>query len=144
MTGRNSTGQAIRCPYCGQPLPRPLLSRKVRIGLALLLVAYVSLSVILLGLSTPPGLKRACLRQPPALQPEYCRDSRVYNFLKPLTDLPVTQILVGGGLTAGLLIFYWDGLQEMIAGWRGGRSDNGLHHQHCRRCGREWDSPRGG
>lgn len=148
--------RASICPACGRPLKAGFfqftLHPTVKLILVILLLSYIGLSILFLALSTSPDHRRGCGPTDYRISvfpiyprdPERCQPGEVYLALKPLSQKPVVQVLVAGGLLAGILIFYWDWAQNLVEGWRKKRAEadekEGKPKPHkCRTCGRTWD-----
>jgi hypothetical protein len=156
MTDHPKNQRDTICRTCGRPLKAGFfqftLNPTVKLILVFLLLSYISLSILFLALSTPPELRRGCgplgyrisLNPIYKRDPERCQPDDVYLALKPLSKMPVVQVLVAGGLLAGVLLFYWDWAQTLVANWRKKRAEadqkEGKPKPHkCRTCGRTWD-----
>lgn len=135
------------CPSCGEPVRfgflRFRISDKVKIFLALFLVGYFILSLLILAaISHATGNGRGCRRYDYIHQPDYCKDTEFKLSVRPLNDDPALQVFVGVGLAAGVLLFYWDWLQDVYENWQ--RKWGKVIQKHgkiytCRNCGRQWD-----
>jgi hypothetical protein len=152
MNNENDHVKSPVCPSCGQPEKRGFrLSNTVKMVLALLLVGYAVLSVMIFLAGTPPEMRKGCGSFDYRIQlpfftpnPERCRESESDLWLKSLLNEPGFQIFIGGGLAAGLLIFYYDWFEDLYQKWKIKRETSELefdrHHKHkCRNCGFEWN-----
>jgi predicted RNA-binding Zn-ribbon protein involved in translation (DUF1610 family) len=152
MKPENDNRPVPQCPSCGLPIKRDFrLSNSVKMVLALLLVGYAVLSVMIFLAGTPPEMRKGCGSFDYRIQlpfftpnPERCRETDSDLWLKSLLSEPSFQILIGGGLAAGFLIFYVDWFQELYRKWRTKRSetfseDIHRHKYKCRKCGYQWN-----
>lgn len=136
------------CPTCGQPVKPSFLyfkiNEKVKLLFFVLLIGYVILSIFVLATSMPPEMRRGCNRYPPHQLPDRCKDDKLYSLLQPLYKEPVFQVFIGSGAAAGLLIFYWDWLQNIYENWQRKRKNliqksRKLYKYECRHCGQQWN-----
>ena len=141
------------CPSCGQPVKVGLfkINEKIKMLLAVLLIGYVLLSVILMGLSTPPELRRGCgpidwRWQIPfgTPDPNRCKDTEFTLWMKQINKMPAFQIFVGGGLATGIFVLYWDWFQDGYQNWQKKRNHPLQESKkrvpyRCHNCGKQWD-----
>lgn len=155
MKDRSKNQRAPVCPSCGQPV-RPgflhfRINDTVKLVLVVLLLGYVILSVMLLALSAPAEFRKGCGSFDPRWQipfiapnPDRCRETDFDKLMEPVYHNPAFQIFVGSGVVLGVLIFYWDGVQQMYENWQKKREaplqkqKNAYKHK-CRYCGRQWN-----
>ncbi len=141
MDGSKQRRRVPTCPACGQPVTLDLSHLTARDTVKLLLVlsllGYVILSLFLLAMSTPPELRRGCNNPSLQRQLDRCRPSEFDTWFQPLSKKPAFQIFVGGGLAAGVLIFYVDWIQNIYEGWQ--RNRGKIFQYECRHCGRQWN-----
>jgi hypothetical protein len=125
----------IVCPSCGQKVSESLFStpgKVLKFVLVMSLLAYISLSVLALVVTTPANLRRIKGAMP------------FDSWIQPLAASPLFQFLVAGGLLAGVLLFYIDAAWVKFERWKKKRNpkpDTELSARHyiCRNCGCEWD-----
>jgi len=152
MNDENGNQSTPKCPSCGTPLRHGFrLSNTVKMILALLLVGYAVLSVMIFLAGTPPEMRKGCGSYDYRIQlpfftpnPERCQETESYLWLKSLLNETGFQIFIGGGLAAGLLIFYYDWFEDLYQKWKAKRVESNprmdQHYKHkCRNCGREWN-----
>jgi hypothetical protein len=155
MTDRKENHRVPICPSCGEPVSYGFLhlkiGDKVKTVFVLLLIGYVILSIFLLVMSVPPDLRRGCTTYDPRWQlpntappADRCQDNEFTLWLKSLNMEPAFQVFVGGGIATGVLIFYWDWLQNNNRNWQSKRErpnqESGKKYTHeCRHCGRQWN-----
>jgi hypothetical protein len=148
MTNRGKNHQATVCPFCGQPVTfgflRFKISDKVKILLAVLVIGYAILSISILAMVLPPELRKYCNHYDYQHQPDYCKDNEFTLSVQSLNKELALQIFVGGGLAIGVLIFYWDWLQNMYENWQRKRGKLVQKHEEmykykCRHCGWQWN-----
>ena len=148
MTSREKK-QIPVCPSCGQPIRsgffRFEVSDKVKVVLALLMIGYFALSLlIMVAISPATGRGRGCRRYDYTHQPDWCKETEFKLSVRLLNDVPALQVFVGGGLAMGLLVFYWDWLENMYENWQQKREklvqERGKIYKYmCRHCGRQWN-----
>jgi hypothetical protein len=136
------------CPSCGQPVASGFLrfkiSDKVKIWFGLLIIGYLILSILILAIVSPPQDRRHCNRYDYQHQPDYCKDTDFTLWVRPLNDIPALRVFVAGGLAAGVLLLYWDWLQNLYEEWQRKRGKLAQKHgkiykYKCRHCGQEWN-----
>ena len=101
MTDKQKDHLKPICPSCGQPFTFSLVD-KVGFIVFTLLLGYVLLSMILFMMSLPVGLRRHQTNPAPW-----------DLWMQPLSNEPIFQIFVGGGLVIGVLMIYWNWLQNI-------------------------------
>jgi hypothetical protein len=141
--------QAPVCPSCGRPVRfgflRFRISDKVKILLALLVIGYFILSLlILVAVSPATGTGRGCRRYDYIHQPDWCKDTEFKLWVRPVNDEPALQVFVGVGLASGVLLLYWDWLQDRYENWQRKRGKTVQKHgtiykYKCRYCGQQWN-----
>ncbi|CAG1013339.1 hypothetical protein ANAEL_04673 [Anaerolineales bacterium] len=150
MTSGEKKRQTPVCPSCGQPVRFRLLNfkinDKVKILLILLAIGYFTLSLLIMVVISPrqTGLGKACRRYDYIHQPVWCKDTEFKLSVRPLNDIPALQVFVGVGLAVGILLLYWDWLQELYENWqrKPGKPVPKVvktYKYTCRNCGREWN-----
>lgn len=140
------------CPSCGASLREGFrLNNTIKTILALLLVSYAVLSVMIFLAGTPPEMRKGCgsfdyrLHVPYVTpNPDRCRETDSYLWLRSLLNETGFQIFIGGGLAAGLLIFYYDWFDGLYQKWKAKRVGQNTeidrrYKRKCRNCGREWN-----
>lgn len=149
--GSDKVTKSPVCPSCGTPLRRGLrLNETAKMVLAILLVGYVVLSTMIFLASTPPEMRKGCGSYDYRIQvpfvtpnPERCRETESYLWLKSLLNEPGFQIFIGGGLAAGILIFYVDWFEEQYRKWKEKQASSNPDYERslkykCRNCGYQW------
>jgi hypothetical protein len=145
MTNGTKNHQTPVCPSCGEPVHPGFLrfkvSDKVKTSFAALLIVYVILSISILAITLPPQLRKYCDHYDYQHQPDYCKDDEFTLWVQPLNKEPVLLAFIGSGLAIGVLIFYWDWLQDFYENWQRKRGKviqkNKKAYKHkCRHCGR--------
>lgn len=152
MINENDHKRSPVCPSCGETVNRGFrLNNTVKMVLALLLVGYVVLSVMIFLAGTPPEMRKGCGSFDYRIQlpfftpnPERCRETDSDLWLKSLLNETGFQIFIGGGLAAGLLIFYYDWFEDLYQKWKARHVEsnsnfNKPYRHKCRNCGREWN-----
>lgn len=142
--------RAFVCPSCGQPVRfgflRFKVSDKVKIALILLVIGYFILSLLIIVVISPRqiGMGKTCRHYDSLHQPEWCKDTEFKLWVRPLNDNPALRVFVAAGLAAGVLLLYWDWLQNLYENWQRKRGKavekrRKAYQYKCRSCGREWD-----
>jgi hypothetical protein len=138
------------CPSCGQPVRfgflRFKVSDKVKIALILLVIGYFVLSLLIITVISPRqiGAGKSCRGYDYIHQPDWCKDTEFKLWVRPLNDNPALQVFVAGGLAAGVLLLYWDWLQNLYENWQRKRGKPigevvKKYKYTCRSCGRQWN-----
>jgi hypothetical protein len=152
MKNKNGYIKSPVCPSCGQPLRSGFrLNNSVKMVLALMLVGYAVLSVMIFLAGTPPEMRKGCgsfdyrLHVPFVTpNPVRCQETESYLWLKSVLNETGFQIFIGGGLAAGLLIFYFDWFEDLYRKWKAKRLDQdpdsaGSYKYTCKNCGHQWN-----
>jgi uncharacterized membrane protein (Fun14 family) len=138
------------CPSCGQSVPlgylRFKVSDKVKIALILLVIGYFTLSLLVMAVisSRDSAMGRGCRRYDYIHKPDWCKDTEFKLWVRPLNDEPALQVFVGVGLAAGVLLLYWDWLQNLYEDWQRKRGKPAqkvmkTYKYTCRNCGKQWN-----
>ncbi|MBC7877734.1 MAG: hypothetical protein H7Y59_11250 [Anaerolineales bacterium] len=133
MTDKEEDQRIPICPSCGQPFTVSLLD-KVKLIFFILLLGYVVLSMILLVMSVPAELRRHQTNPLPPWD----------SWLQPFSNEPIFKIFVGGSVLIGVLILYWDWLQNIYKNWQMKRGNplekrEKVYKYICHSCGQQWD-----
>lgn len=152
MTEVEENTRIRMCPSCGTPVkPKFQVNEKVKMTLALLLVGYVLICVMIFLAGTPVEMRKGCGSFDYRIHlpfftpnPERCRETETSLWFESMLNLPGIQLFIGGGLLAGLLIFYYDWFEEMYRKWKAKRTaenpDNEIRYKNkCQNCGRQWN-----
>jgi hypothetical protein len=148
MTNGAKNHQAPVCPSCGEPVRFGFLhfkiSEKVKMLLVVLLIGYAILSVFISAVMLPPELRRHCNYYDSQHRPDYCKDTEFTLWVRPLNKDPALQIFVGSGLAIGILVFYWDWLQNLYENWQRKQGKvvqkrEKIYKYKCCNCGQQWN-----
>lgn len=155
MKPQEENRQSRICPSCGQPAKVGYIlftiNDKAKMLLTVLLLGYVMLSLILLGMSAPPEMRRGCgffdRRWDTSFtipDPNRCKDTEFTLWMKQINKAPTFRVFVGGGIATGVFILYWDWLRGGHRNWHRNREvivqKFGKRYKYkCHHCGKQWN-----
>ncbi len=155
MKQQEENRQPRICPSCGQPAKAGFIlftiNDKAKMILTVLLLGYVMLSLILLGISASPEMRRGCgafdwrwYTHSTTPDPNRCKDTEFTLWMKQINKAPTFRVFVGGGIATGVFLLYWEWFQGVHSNWQRKKKiivqKLGQRYKYkCRYCGKQWN-----